>query len=616
VFESELNATVESAGQLPASALRAFSELKSSITGRTVLSWSEHCTECAAPACFQSCELYQSRPRDYKCRRFVEGMVRIDHPAGVSPYVMKISFKRWGALWTQGNTRLYAMDSANRIERLDMRIGALVRALPLHRLPLPDRLRQKIVRKRYRDKKKFSAQPNTAGPLPDYFLIECYNPNPEPIRLTFQIRSKEDDESRRFNYQRLVEVRPGFHREQIPVAEIAAFVDLRRRFDVSIVPNEIVDGTTLYFGLIDFVSDPTWAATKREGVKKSGKDCKCIVWDLDNTIWTGVLIEDGPDKLRVKPGIAELLRDLDRRGIVHSIASKNNPDQAIEVLKRFGLYDYFLCPQISWSPKSAGVRSIARRLNIGLDTLLFVDDQPFEREEVSVVLPEVRTLDAVDCCGIVNRPDCQGSNTEEAANRRAMYRQELERQLVEEQYGDEGYLDFLRDCHVELEINPMQPENLDRVHELAQRTNQLNFSGNRYTREQLHAMLDDGNYETHVLSCRDRFGDYGTVGFCVVDRREPRVLDLAFSCRIQNKRVEHAFLSHLLHEHRQSGSPELWANYRKTERNAPQGRVFDDLGFELEAEYDGISSLVFRRDKPIPENGVVKIIPRREEIVA
>ena len=151
--------------------------------------------------------------------------------------------------------------------------------------------------------------------------------------------------------------------------------------------------------------------------------------------------------------------------------------------------------------------------------------------------------------------DCQGSDTAEAANRRALYKQELERQLVEEQYGDEGYVEFLRDCNIELEIQPMQPENLDRVHELAQRTNQLNFSGNRYTREQLEAMLDNGNYETYVLSCRDRFGDYGTVGFCVVDRHEPRVLDLAFSCRIQNKRVEHAFLSHLLHEYRQNGSP-------------------------------------------------------------
>jgi FkbH-like protein len=527
---------------------------------------------------------------------------------------MKISFKRWGALWTQGNTRIYSMGEANRIERNDLRVGAVVRKLPLHWLPLPDPLRQKIVRKRYRDKKKFSQRPNLSGPLPDYFLMECYNPNAQPIRLTFQLRSKEDDESQRVNYQRLVEVPHGFHRERVPVAAIAAFVDLRRRFAMSIVPNEIADGTTLYFGLLDFVSDPAWAAKQREGLKKAAKDCKCVVWDLDNTIWSGILIEDGPEKLQLKPGIVEVLRDLDRRGIVHSIASKNNADEALAVLKRFGIEEYFLCPQISWSPKSGGVRNIARRLNIGLDTFLFVDDQPFEREEVGVVLPEVRTIDAVEFCNLPGRVDCKGSATAEAAGRRELYKQQLARQVVEEQFGDEGYLDFLRDCHIELEIQPMQAENLERVHELAQRTNQLNFSGNRYTREQLEAMIDNSNYETYVLTCRDRFGEYGTVGFCIIDRREPRVLDLAFSCRIQNKRVEHAFLSHILHEYRQNGSPELWANYRKTERNAPQGRVFDDMGFAIEGEQEGVTSLVFRRDQAIPENGVVKIISRREEI--
>jgi FkbH-like protein len=245
---------------------------------------------------------------------------------------------------------------------------------------------------------------------------------------------------------------------------------------------------------------------------------------------------------------------------------------------------------------------------------LFVDDQPFEREEVGVVLPEVRTIDAAELSSLPGRPDCQGSDTAEAASRRELYKQQLARQVVEEKYGDEGYLDFLRDCNIELEIHTMAPGNLDRVHELAQRTNQLNFSGNRYTREQLEAMLDDENHETYVLSCRDRFGEYGTVGFCIVDRREPRVLDLAFSCRIQNKRVEHAFLAHLLHEYRQGGSPELWANYRKTERNAPQGRVFDDMGFLVEGEREGVTNLVFRRERPIPQNGVVKIISRREEI--
>jgi FkbH-like protein len=613
VYESELNSKVESCEQLPLDVLQRFGELKSSVSERTVLSWSEHCTECAAPACFQSCELYQARPRDNKCRRFVEGMVRIDYPSGLAPYLLKISFKRWGALLAEANTRLYPVATADQRERWDLRIGAVIRALPLHRLPLPHRLRRKLVSKRYHEKRKRSRKPNFDGVLPDYFLMECFNPNDDVVRLTFQARSKEPGDDQRPRFQQLIEVRPGFHRERIPVADIAALIDLRRRFAISLVPNEITDGVALYFGMLDFVRDSAWANERRKSAERNAKDCKCVVWDLDNTIWKGVLIEDGRDALELRPGIIEVLRELDRRGIVHSIASKNDRDAALAVLQRFGILDYFVCPQISWSPKSGSVRNVARQLNIGLDTLIFIDDQPFEREEVSVVLPDIRTVDAAVYAQLPSRPDCQGSDTAEAANRRTLYRQQLERQLVEEQYGDEGYLDFLRECHIELEIHSMQPANLDRVHELAQRTNQLNFSGNRYTRDELQAILHNTNYDTYVLSCRDRFGDYGTVGFSIVDRREPRILDLAFSCRIQNKRVEHTFLVYLLEEHWQNGSTELWANYRKTDRNAPLGRVFDDLGFERQGETGGIWSLVFRGDKPIPDGGIVKIISRREE---
>ena len=106
---------------------------------------------------------------------------------------------------------------------------------------------------------------------------------------------------------------------------------------------------------------------------------KCVIWDLDNTIWDGTLLEDS--SVSLKPRIGEVLEELDRRGILHSIASRNDYDQAMAKLQEFGIADYFLYPEIRWDAKSLSVRLIQEHLNIAYDTLLFIDDQPFERDD-------------------------------------------------------------------------------------------------------------------------------------------------------------------------------------------------------------------------------------------
>jgi FkbH-like protein len=146
------------------------------------------------------------------------------------------------------------------------------------------------------------------------------------------------------------------------------------------------------------------------------------------------------------------------------------------------------------------------------------------------------------------------------------------------------------------------------VHELTQRTNQMNFSGNRYDRPVLERILATPYLDTYVLDCRDRFGDYGVVGFCIVDSREPRITDLAFSCRVQSKRVEHALLSYVLRRYREPTLRDVYANYRKTPRNAPSGRVFDDVGFEEAGETEAGSSLVFRQARAVPDDGIMHVI--------
>ena len=604
MYETEANSTVESPAQIPDEVIRAFGELRGRLESRTVLPWSEHCTECVWPTCYSTCDLYSARP-DGGCRRFADGMVRIELPEAVNSYILKIRFKRWGKLWTPGNVRLHSPEQAERLEKRDYRIASA-----LQRMPLPALVKITGTTKRYGFKKRAALVAHNSDNAPGWFLLECYNPEPQSVSLSLTMRAVSDDERSRIPFQKLIDLTPGFHRIRIPLEEITALLDVRQPFGIELTPNDEAKETTLFFGLMEFVSGLPESATlidrEKLGAHENEKKIKCIVWDLDNTLWDGVLVEEGLDRLQLKNGVAGIIRELDQRGILHSIASKNNPEDALQAIKRFHLDQYFLCPQISWQPKSQGIEAIAQQLNIGLDSILFVDDSEFELKEVAAVCPEVRVLQAEQYNTLPDRSDCMVPVTAESRERRKLYQVEANRQSVAQNFSND-YMAFLRHCEIRLIVRPMTGENLERVHELTQRTNQMNFSGNRYDRNVLREILSDSDLDTFVLSCEDRFGSYGVIGFSIVDRREPRMIDLMFSCRIQSKRVEHAFLACVIRGYIEQTGRDFCANYRKTPRNAPSGKVFTDLGMEEIENRNGALSLRFAKDREVPEDGVIQI---------
>jgi FkbH-like protein len=596
MYETEVNGRTELLNSLPAEIQQRFAESRQQIIARTVLPWGEHCTECNWPTCYTSCELYTPR-RDGGCRLFVAGMVRVDHPATPSGYLLKIQFKRWGKLWSVGNLNLLALDAAAGKESRNRLIGAAARSVPLP-APFRQKLLGKVAYLRRREAETAPATPQS----PDCFLFECYNPNPDAIAITLTIRNRENP-SRVF--QKMIQVPPGFVRERVPYAEIARRIDMNHAFDVELIPNES-DDTVLYFGVMDFVKEAWQPAPKGKAVTE-GRKWKCIVWDLDNTLWEGILVEDGIDKLRIRPEAIAVIEETDRRGILHSIASKNNMDAVMEVLRKHDIEQYFLHPQVNWEPKSQSISRIAQLLNIGIDSLAFVDDQPFEREEVRAALRDVAVVDAAELAGIASRDECLVPITDESRQRRAMYREEETRSLAMESFSGD-YHQFLRDCRIRIELAPLSDESLDRVYELAQRTNQMNFSGNRYPLAELRQLMASKDHETRVVRCSDRFGNYGVVGFALIDRREPRVLDLMFSCRVQSKRVEHAVLSSILKRYVEAENRDLFSNYRKTPKNAPSGKVFADLGFQEVGETGGITSLSFEAGTPVPDDGIIEVV--------
>ena len=595
MYESEINSKVEAADQIPTDVLRAFSASHDIVSMRTVLPWGEHCTECVWPTCYTTCDLYEARPGG-NCRRFTDGMVRIDSSSALGGYLLKIRFKQWGKLWTVGNISLHTIREADRIETRDRRVGSVIQTLIM-----PTPLRDFASAKRYSFKKRVALAAYPSATKPSSFMLECYNPGEKSIGLSLTVRSQNS--ARNFPYQALLEVKPGFNRITTPFQEINEVVPLEEPFNLELIPNDVPDGTTLYFGIMEFVREIALPEKKSQSAPK----VKCVIWDLDNTLWDGILIEDGPSKLRLKPGIREVIEELDRRGILQSVASKNNPTDAMDVLKSLNLAEYFLFPQISWNPKSESVASIIQQINLGAESILFVDDSPFELEQVRAVLPEVRVLNAEEYKNLLSRPEFDVPVTKESTSRRKLYQVENARQEIKQSFG-EDYKAFLKHCDIRMTLSAMTDQSLQRVHELTQRTNQMNFSGKKYDRSRLAEILQSPDLDTYVIQCEDRFGSYGVVGFAVVDKREPRLTDLMFSCRIQAKRVEHAFLAYVIDKYTSQPQPEFYANYRKTPRNEPSGRVFADMGFRESGLLDEVSLLTIKRDEVSSDDRIIRIV--------
>ncbi len=602
MYESESNPQESSQVEVPLEILERFAETRSMVSEKSLIPWGEHCTECVWPTCYTTCTFYQPRV-DGRCRRFVDGMVRVPCQDSLNGYLLKITFRPWAKLWSPANARLYSLTEADEAERRDRQLAGLIQLAPI------SRLKSIAMHKRYSFKKRAAQRPAPDGPIPDFLLIECFNPGPVSVAMTLVVRSAQ----RSRPFQELIVMEPGFQRHPVPTSEIMKCVNFGIPFDIELTPNLIDTAHTLFFGAMDFVIGrgfaPDRAQPRRtEMVSTPDKHiCKCIAWDLDNTIWDGTLVEDGVDGLLLRPQIRDVLKTLDERGILLSVISKNNEKDALAALQHFAIADYFLFPQISWNPKSTGIRALVSQLNIGMDSLLFVDDSAFEREEVRRNCPGVTVIDASDYGSILLRTDCQVPITAESRKRRFLYREQHVRDEARDHFeGD--YIAFLRDCRLRLTIRTLDETNVGRVHELTQRTNQMNFSGNRYSFAQLKAILADPCVDTYVLDCDDRFGSYGTIGFCTVQSQLNCVTDLMFSCRVQAKRVEHAFLAFLLSRRQARTKRDLRVAYRKTSRNETSGAVFNDLGFLTEGEEDGVLHLMFPAGQPVPDDRIVEIV--------
>lgn len=309
---------------------------------------------------------------------------------------------------------------------------------------------------------------------------------------------------------------------------------------------------------------------------------KCVVWDLDNTLWTGTLLEDGEVVLADR--VRAVLAELDSRGILHAVSSKNDHDLAWARLEALGIAEYFVLARIGWGPKSASVREIADELNFAYDTIAFVDDQPAERAEVAFHRPEVRCYPAE---GIAELPDLAeftpATVTIDSRRRRAMYKANV-RRTAEQASFDGPSEEFLRSLELEMRIGRASAEDLSRVEELTLRTSQMNATGVHYSDADLRALLGDPRHEVLTVTMSDRFGPHGAVGVLLLERGPDRwhLKLLATSCRVVSFGAGSAVLNWLIGEAAAVGV-HLVADFRPTSRNRIMEVTYRFAGFGEEA---------------------------------
>lgn len=311
---------------------------------------------------------------------------------------------------------------------------------------------------------------------------------------------------------------------------------------------------------------------------QKSKMIKCIVWDLDNTIWSGILAEDR----EVKPveGVAEVIAELDRRGILHSISSRNSHSDAVRKLEELSLFDYFLCPQIDWVDKSGSIARIAKQLNIGLDAIAFVDDQKFERDEVYFAHPSVECFDVTQIKAFLVHPRLTPSViTEDASRRRQMYKEDMQRQKDEEEFSGSTE-EFLATLNMQLEISPAHEADLDRAAELTVRTHQLNTTGRAYSLEELRSFTKNPEYLLLTASLDDKYGSYGTIGIALVQLtpHDMVIKLLLLSCRVMSRGLGMVFIIYLMNEARRRKLG-LLAEFIANERNRMMDMAFRFAGF-------------------------------------
>lgn len=335
----------------------------------------------------------------------------------------------------------------------------------------------------------------------------------------------------------------------------------------------------------------------------SNKNKKVLVLDLDNTLWGGVVGEEGALGVKISDsGMGLIFQEAQKKfakmkdsGVVLCIASKNNLEDAKEVFDKnpnmILKWDDFVLKKINWELKSQNINEIANELNVGLDSIVFIDDNPVEREMVRESLPDVvvpefpAKIDAYEKFieEIYIRYFWKLNLTSEDKKKTDLYLQNIARNSLKQTLSFEDYLKSL-ECQVGLIENPAN--HIERINQLINKTNQFNLTTIRFSEQEIKEMLEDDNYSFYLFECKDKFGDNGIVSLVIVkaENGQAEIILFTMSCRVMGRLIENYILDFVENDMKRLGFQEIYAKYVYTQKSKPVESLYENLGYEILTE--------------------------------
>ena len=552
--------------------------------------WEEHCLECSAPLCFKNCIHYMPR-KDGRCKRFENGFLTFEDKNACCGQGAHIKFRKWANMMSIVFPAMMDIEKYQKLHNINQKTGIRLKRIINSKLPV--NLIWGLIRVREFVRRSQLRKMNMDNIIPDAFIFHGYSYVKENFNLILEVY---DDHTPL--YKMALNIKHGENMFILNNKDLSQECWKPNNL-IKIYPENNIEAE-LDILWCDFV----------QGLEvvpecKSNK-VKCVVWDLDNTLWNGTLIEtEDVKELCLREGVRDIIKKLDERGIIQSIASKNDFDNAWPVIEQLGLEKYFLYPQIHWNAKSVSIEQIAGKLNIGIDSIVLIDDSAYERNQVMDKWPQVRTYDACKLEGILELPEFTVTITDESKNRRLMYQAEEKRNILRDTDNSDTLV-FLKKCNLKINIfEPKTDKEILRCYELVVRTNQLNMSGKKYTREEFNGVLQRSEHKNIAFSCKDDFGEYGIVGFgqYYIHKDEIIFTEFALSCRVAGKYVESALFKEIL---RREDCKQGQFNIIITKKNILLRRTLQEIGFSI---IDNNSkNIKYSFDNELKNSDIVEVI--------
>ena len=333
---------------------------------------------------------------------------------------------------------------------------------------------------------------------------------------------------------------------------------------------------------------------------------KCLVLDLDNILWGGIIGEDGMAGIKLGPTpegspfleFQKYVLSLYHRGVILAVNSANNPDDALEVFRKHPYMvlkeEHFASLKINWDDKISNMKAIAEEIEIGVDSLVFIDDSTMNREIVRQALPEVTVVDVPQDPALYLKTlqDLRVFDslqlTEEDKKRGQMYAEQRKRVEFQGVVGD--ITEYLKALGQVVTLENLNQMNLPRISQLTQKTNQFNTTTRRYLEGDVKKMVDSGKFLVVGIRVQDKFGDSGLTGVAIVEKggEKWRIDDLLLSCRVIGRKVEDALLAYIMEQARSGGAKTLVGEFIPTKKNAPAKDFYRTRNFTLASTKYGV----------------------------